>query len=61
MPVTSNGGSRYFLTIIDDWSRKVDVTFLKSKDEVVNKVKEHIVKIETQKGRKVKRFRSDNG
>jgi len=32
----SFGGSRYFLTFIDDYTRKVFVYFLKSKDEVLD-------------------------
>ena len=61
MPVASEGGSRYFMTVVDDYSRKIDVFFLKSKDEVVKNIKQHLEKIENQKGQKVKRFRSDNG
>src|SRR5688572_33443490 len=36
----SIGGSRYLLTIIDDYSRKVWVFFLKSKDEVFGEFKD---------------------
>lgn len=61
MPIASDGGSRYFMTILDDYSRKIDVFCLKSKDEVVKNIKEYLDRIENQKGQKVKRFRSDNG
>ncbi|GBO45703.1 hypothetical protein AVEN_180782-1, partial [Araneus ventricosus] len=33
-PVNSLGGSKYFLSIVDDFSRKIDVFTLKSKSEV---------------------------
>ncbi|XP_071719417.1 uncharacterized mitochondrial protein AtMg00300-like [Rutidosis leptorrhynchoides] len=39
-PVTSRGGKRYMLTIIDDYSHKVWSFFLKSKDEVFHTFKE---------------------
>lgn len=61
MPVKSVGGSRYMMTLIDDYSRKTTVYFLKSKDEVVQNIKNYINKIERDKGSKVKRFRTDNG
>lgn len=35
MPVNSIGGSKYLLTLTDDYSRKIVVYFLKNKDEVV--------------------------
>lgn len=34
MPVKSIGGSRYFLTFTDDFSRKVTVMCVKSKEDV---------------------------
>lgn len=37
MPVQSLGGARYCLSFIDDYSRKVYVFVLKSKDEVFDK------------------------
>ena len=61
MPIASEGGSRYFMTITDDYTRKIGVLFLKSKDEAPNKIKEYIDQLENEKGEKVKRFRSDNG
>ena len=38
--VPSNGGHRYFVSFIDDFSRKVWVYFLKYKSEVFNIFKE---------------------
>ena len=39
-PVLSHGRCRYFVTFIDDYSRKVWVYFLKTKDEVFGRFKE---------------------
>jgi len=39
-PVLSHGRYRYFVTFIDDYSRKVWVYFLKTKDEVFGRFKE---------------------
>ena len=49
------------LTIIDDFSRKLWVYFLKNKSEAFSKFKEWKILIENQTGRKVKRLRTDNG
>ncbi|XP_046868715.1 uncharacterized protein LOC124461204 [Drosophila willistoni] len=57
----SLGGSRYFLTFIDDKSRRIFVYFLKGKDEVFGKFLEFKSLVERQKGKKLKCIRSDNG
>ncbi|KAH9648425.1 retrovirus-related pol polyprotein from transposon TNT 1-94-like protein [Citrus sinensis] len=59
--VSSHGGARYFLTFIDDFSRKLWVYILKHKSEALDKFKEWITLMENQIGRKVKRLRTDNG
>jgi len=61
MPVKSIGGSRYFITFTDDFSRNVTVLCISSKEEVKSCVKSYIARIEREKDRKVKRFRTDNG
>lgn len=61
MPIKSIGEARYILTFTDDYSRKVTVYCLRSKDEVVEYVRKYIARIERETDRKVKRFRSDNG
>lgn len=61
MEENSIGGARYFLTFIDDYSRKVFIYFLRSKKEVINKFIEFKVFVENQFGRKIKIFRTDNG
>ncbi|KAK3014360.1 hypothetical protein RJ639_009082 [Escallonia herrerae] len=57
----SNGGARYFVTFIDDFSRKVWVYFMKHKSEVFNMFKQWKARVENQTGKKLKYFRSDNG
>ena len=55
------GGTRYFLTLIDDYSGKVQIYFLKNKSDTFLKFKEWKILVETQVGRKVKKLRTDNG
>jgi len=59
-PVASNMGARYYVTFIDDFSRKIWVYFLKQKFEVFQKFKKWKTMVENQTGRKVKVLRSDN-
>ena len=59
--VLSLGGARYFLTLIDDYSRKVWIYFLKNKSETFLKFKEWKILVETQVSRKVKKLRTNNG
>jgi hypothetical protein len=46
MPSSSISGYVYYVSFIDDYSRKTWIYFLKSKDEVVNKFKEFKALIE---------------
>jgi transposase InsO family protein len=59
--VLSKGGARYFVTFIDDFSRKVWLYTLKRKDEVFETFKKWKMMIEKQSGKKIKRLRTDNG
>ncbi|KAJ0172339.1 hypothetical protein K1T71_012312 [Dendrolimus kikuchii] len=61
MPQASFGGSRYFLTFIDDFSRKIFCYFLKGKDEVFTYFKTFKSLVENQTGKTIKVLRSDNG
>lgn len=61
MSEKSLNGSKYLLTFIDDFSRKVFGYFLKSKSEVTEKFLEFKTMIEKQTGCSIKRLRSDNG
>ena len=59
--VNSIGGARYFLTCYDDYSRKVNLSFLKQKSDAFSAIKSYIALVERQLGTKVKTLRSDNG
>ena len=61
MPTLSMGGAAYFVTFIDDFSRKTWVYPLRRKDEVLSIFKRFVTLVETQTGKKVKCLRSDNG
>ena len=59
--VSSMGGATYMLTIIDDFSCKVWVCFLKQKSDVFLTFKDWKTMIEKKTGRQVKCLRTDNG
>lgn len=61
MEKTSLGGSRYFVTFIDDFSKKTFVYFLKAKDQVQEAFEDFKAYAENQTGKKIKVLRSDNG
>lgn len=61
MKTTSNGGARYLLTFVDDYSRFVTGYFLKKKSEVADKFIHYKSQVENQWGEKIKCVRSDNG
>ena len=54
-------GKEYFVTFIDDFSRKVWAYPLRRKDQVLSVFQRFITMVETQIGKKVKCLRSDNG
>ena len=53
--------SQYFISFIDDFSRKVWIYFLKTQDEAFNKFLEWKSLVENQTGKKINRLRTDNG
>src|SRR5438270_4058852 len=61
MHTTSIGGNRYFLTFIDDYSRKTWIYFLKQKSKVFSCFKNFKAFVEKQSGYKLKTIRSDQG
>ena len=61
MPVSSLGGSRYYVSFIDDYSRYTFVYFMKNKNEVLEKFKEFHTYAMNVTGRPIKILRSDNG
>ncbi|GJT44281.1 retrotransposon protein, putative, ty1-copia subclass [Tanacetum coccineum] len=61
LQVESLGGKMYFLSIVDDYSRRVWVYILKFEHEAFGKFKEWKQLVENQTGRTVKKLRTDNG
>ncbi|GKD02175.1 retrovirus-related pol polyprotein from transposon TNT 1-94, partial [Tanacetum coccineum] len=59
--VESLGGNRYFLSIVDDYSKRLWVYILRFKHEAFEKFKEWKQLVENQTGRTVKKLRTDNG
>lgn len=55
------GGNKYFMLLVDDFSRFMWVYMLKSKDEALPVFKKFKLRIETEKERKLKVFRTDRG
>ena len=58
---SSLSGYVYYVYIMDDFSRKTWIYFLKRKDEVFSKFKEFKALIENHTEKKIKTFQSDNG
>lgn len=61
METKSLGGSKYFLTFIDDFSRKVFIYVLNSKTNILEKFKEFMMLAEKQLNTKIEVLRTDNG
>ena len=61
MSVNSIGGSRYFVTFTDEYTRYTYIYFVKHKDEVLAKFKEFVNIVKNCTGKNVKTFRTDNG
>eukprot|EP00731_Ephydatia_muelleri_P005270 Em0002g1446a len=61
MPTESIGGSRYFVTFVDDYSRFCRVYFMKRKSEAFDKFKEFGRCSTNECGLSIGIFRSDNG
>ncbi|WOG95118.1 hypothetical protein DCAR_0314420 [Daucus carota subsp. sativus] len=59
--ISSLGGNRYYLTFIDDFSRKSWVYIIKEKSEALDKFKEFKALAEKQSGHYLKVLRSDRG
>lgn len=61
MEVKSIKGSLYFVTFIDDYTRRVAVYFIKKKDEVLSCFLDYKSEVENQQGATIKILRTDNG
>ena len=60
MEVETLGGSRYFVTFIDNASQKVWTYFLKRKDQVFQYFKRFHAMVERGTGKSLKRLHNDN-
>jgi histone deacetylase 1/2 len=58
MPAT-NGGRRYFLLLMDDYSRYIWLQLLMSKDEAVAAIKKFKMRAEAESGKKLRVLRID--
>lgn len=61
MDTISIGGSKYFLLLVDDFSRMSFVYFLRAKSDVFDCFRQFKAMVEKQQGRSIKKFRSDQG
>ena len=61
MPHQSLGDASYFISFIDDSTRKVWAYPIRTKDRVFSIFSEWLANIENQTGRKLKCLRTDNG
>ena len=61
MQTRTVGDALYYVTFIDDHSRKIWGFSLKTKDHVLDSFKELHAKLEIETGRKLKAVRADNG
>lgn len=59
--VPSISSSIYFVSFIDDYSRRTWIYFLKSKTQVFSRFKEFKALVENQTGKRIKCVRTDNG
>lgn len=57
----SVGGARYFMVVVDAYSKLYHVELLRQKSDAVEAIKRLITRWETQVSRRVKILRSDNG
>jgi hypothetical protein len=62
-PTTSNGlkGEKYFMLLVDDYTRMTVVFFLKNKSEAYENFKIYKEMVENEMDSKIKCFRSNNG
>ncbi|CAL2225286.1 unnamed protein product [Prunus armeniaca] len=58
-PVKSLGGARYYVTFLDDFSRKVWVYFMKERSEVFTEFKKWKAEVQNLMGRKIKILRME--
>jgi len=57
----SIGGSKYYISFIDDHTRRCTVEFMSNKSQATEKVKQYITHLQVQQGKQPKIIRCDNG
>ncbi|PWA57616.1 Gag-Pol [Artemisia annua] len=60
-PVLSLGGANYFVSFIDDYSRRCWVYPIKKKSDVFEVFKVYKARVELDSGKKIKCLRTNNG
>ncbi|GJZ97608.1 gag-pol polyprotein [Tanacetum coccineum] len=60
-PIQSLGGAKYFVSFIDDYSRRCWVYPIKKKSDVFEVFKVYKARVELDSGKKIKCLRTDNG
>ena len=62
-PTTTKGlkGEKYFMLLVDDYTRMTAVFFLRNKSEAFEKFKVYKEMVENEMNSKIKCLRSDNG
>ncbi|GJR76718.1 gag-pol polyprotein [Tanacetum coccineum] len=60
-PILSLGGAKYFVSFIDDYSRRCWVYPIKKKSDVFEVFKVYKARVELDSGKKIKCLRTDNG
>lgn len=61
MSCSSFGGARYFVSFIDDLTRKTEIFFIKEKSQALPSYKEFEARATNQCGKKIRQLRSDRG
>ena len=61
MPTLSLGGASYFVTFIDDATRKIWVYPIRHKDDALKAFQKFLALAENESGKKLKCLRTDNG
>ena len=61
MNTLTHSGNKYFITFIDDHSRKAFVYFIKTKNEAYSKFQEFKAQVENETGHRIKILRTDGG
>jgi len=59
--MVNHDGSRYFLTIVDDYSRATWIFLMKSKNQACSHLKSFITLFKNQFGKSIQRIRTNNG